>query len=223
MKVIYRGKIHAVNFPCDMFQKLENEFEELNLEMYEDLFLDLNCDREVFSLLEKYDVIYLVQGLVYFGASHILEKLSTFLQGKKIIDFLERHMEEISWPSLCSNSSISFEFFEKYAEDIKIPIKENCPVTHLFFSHYNVKLEKDYIIFPSKIVWDNILHHQNMSVKFLEKYWEKFSQSALRYLYSFCSKEEILEHLIKKKIFPTCSFWVKENVSFSFIQKYANI
>jgi len=83
VKLLNTDKIYDLCFSCDFFRKLEDEYKEVEISMYEDIFLDLNSKKPVISLLEKYNLVYLVQGLLYFGVERELEKLSTYLQRKK--------------------------------------------------------------------------------------------------------------------------------------------
>jgi len=64
-----------------MFSKIEDEYKELELELYEDVFVLLNSASKLSAkfLIENYDVTYLFQGLSYFGAEKELEILSTYL------------------------------------------------------------------------------------------------------------------------------------------------
>ena len=64
-----------------MFSKIEDEYKELELELYEDVFVLLNSASKLSAkfLIENYDVTYLFQGLSYFGSEKELEILSTYL------------------------------------------------------------------------------------------------------------------------------------------------
>ena len=75
--------LHDLNFDCIFFENLKENYEEMEICMYEDVFLDLNTHTTITSLLEKYSLHYFVCGLSYFGVEKELEKLSTYLQRKK--------------------------------------------------------------------------------------------------------------------------------------------
>jgi len=108
VKLLNKNEIYDLNFKADFFEKIEEHFEDVEISMYEDLFLDLNYAVPIIFLLEKYDLEKLI------GVESVLEKLSTHLQKKKIEAFFERHIEDVKWQNLSGNSSLSEDFFEKH-------------------------------------------------------------------------------------------------------------
>ena len=182
IRLTKKGEIHVLTFTCDLFRKIEENYEEVEISMYEDLFLDLNCKNPVISLLEKYDTQELIKGLLYFGAENELEKLSMYLQKKNIEDFFtrkimhanwcwlsenpslseaffEKHIEKVSWEGLSRNPSISEDFFEKHIEKVDwFALSQNLSMSEAFFEKHikNVK-------------WGWLTVNSSMTENFFEK------------------------------------------------------
>src|SRR3989344_4436400 len=186
MKIkLANSEIYDLNFSCDFFRKLESEYKEIEISMYEDIFLDLNSKNLVISLLEKYDLNYLVQGLLYFGAESELENLSAYLQKQKIEAFFERYLDKVSWWSLSANPSLSEAFFEKQKDKFFWRcFSENSSLSEAFFERHLDKVDWLYLSKnPSlseafferhveDVDWDCLSEN-----KFLFKPWRKFFTS----------------------------------------------
>src|SRR3989338_7250051 len=160
VKLLNTDKIYDLCFSCDFFRKLEDEYKEVEISMYEDIFLDLNSKNLVISLLEKYDLNYLVQGLLYFGAESELENLSTYLQKQKIEAFFERHLDKVSWRWLSENPSLSEAFFERHIDKVNWSfLSENSSLSETFFERH-----------IDKVCWPILSGNHSLSEAFFEKY-----------------------------------------------------
>src|SRR3989344_3985903 len=193
MKIkLANSEIYDLNFSCDFFRKLEDEYKEVEISMYEDIFLDLNSKKTVISLLEKYDLNYLVQGLLYFGAESELENLSTYLQKQKIEAFFERHLDKVSWRFLSENPSLSETFFERHIDKVCWPILSgNHSLSEAFFEKYIDEVNWAYISWNTslseaffekyidKVNWWYLFKNSSLSEAFFEKYIDKIKWISL--------------------------------------------
>src|SRR3989344_881456 len=190
MKIkLANSEIYDLNFSCDFFRKLEDEYKEVEISMYEDIFLDLNSKKPVISLLEKYDLNYLVQGLLYFGAESELENLSTYLQKQKIEAFYEKHIDKVDWVYLTVNPSLSEAFFEKHVEDVNWEYLSRNPLSETFFEKHIDKVNWEYLSknpslsetffekYIDKVNWEYISWNTSLSETFFEKYIDKVNWS----------------------------------------------
>src|SRR3990167_5402946 len=166
IRLTKKGEIHVLTFTCDLFRKIEENYEEVEISMYEELFLDLNCKNPVISLLEKYDTQELIKGLLYFGAENELEKLSMYLQKKNIEDFFTRKIMHANWCWLSENPSLSEDCFEKHIEKVDwFALSQNLSMSEAFFEKHikNVK-------------WGWLTVNSSMTENFFEKHIEKCTQ-----------------------------------------------
>jgi len=185
--------LHDLNFDCIFFENLKENYEEMEICMYEDVFLDLNTHTTITSLLEKYSLHYFVCGLSYFGVEKELEKLSTYLQRKKTEDFFEKHIDKVDWRHLSENSSLSEAFFEKHINKVDWrPLSKNSSLSEAFFEKHIDKVNWWYISWnPSlseaffekhidKVDWNCLSENPSLSEAFCEKhidtvYWRSLS------------------------------------------------
>src|SRR3990167_5753397 len=189
IRLTKKGEIHVLTFTCDLFRKIEENYEEVEISMYEELFLDLNCKNPVISLLEKYDTQELIKGLLYFGAENELEKLSMYLQKKNIEDFFTRKIMHANWCWLSENPSLSEAFFEKHIEKVSwFGLSQNLSISEAFFEKHikNVKwgwltvnssmTENFFEKHVENVFWDWVFSNPSISETFFEKHIEKCTQ-----------------------------------------------
>src|SRR3990167_7735691 len=192
VKLLNTGEIYDLCFSCDFFRKLEDEYKEVEISMYEDIFLDLNSKKPVISLLEKYDLNYLVQGLLYFGAESELENLSTYLQKQKIEAFYEKYIDKVDWNRLSKNPSISEVFFEKHMNKVDwVYLTVNPSLSEAFYEKHIDKVNWEYLTknpslsetffekYIDKVNWEYISWNTSLSEAFYEKHIDKVDWNVL--------------------------------------------
>src|SRR3989344_5992147 len=155
--------LHDLNFDCIFFENLKENYEEMEICMYEDVFLDLNTHTTITSLLEKYSLHYFVCGLSYFGVEKELEKLSTYLQRKKTEAFFEKHIDKVNWWYISWNPSLSEAFFEKHIDKVDWEnLSENPSLSEAFYEKH-----------IDTVYWPCLSENPSLSETFFEKHIDK--------------------------------------------------
>src|SRR3990167_7506807 len=184
VKLKHKNEVHELKIEqARFFENLKED--EVEVEFFEDVFLDLNLGM-CLELLEKYDLKYLTQGLLYFGFENMLEKISDFLQTKEIEDFFEKHIEKVNWTCLSGNPSLSETFFEKHIKDVNWEsLSGNPSLSEAFFEKHikdvnweslskNPSLSEAFFEKHIKNVWwGNIEENPSISEAFFEKHKDK--------------------------------------------------
>ena len=184
VKLKHKNEVHELKIEqARFFENLKED--EVEVEFFEDVFLDLNLGM-CLELLEKYDLKYLTQGLLYFGFENMLEKISDFLQTKEIEDFFEKHIEKVNWTCLSGNPSLSETFFEKHIKDVNWEsLSGNPSLSEAFFEKHikdvnweslskNPSLSEAFFEKHIKnVLWGNIEENPSISEAFFEKHKDK--------------------------------------------------
>src|SRR3990167_7209822 len=181
VKLKHKNEVHELKIEqARFFENLKED--EVEVEFFEDVFLDLNLGM-CLELLEKYDLKYLTQGLLYFGFENMLEKISDFLQTKEIEDFFEKHIEKVNWTCLSGNPSLSETFFEKHIKDVNWEsLSGNPSLSEAFFEKHikdvnwlalskNPSLSEAFFEkYIDKVNWPGLSRNPSLSEVFFEKY-----------------------------------------------------
>lgn len=223
MKVKYKDTIYSFesDLNCLLFSNLiEESIYEVELTLYEDIFVKILHNTLDFNLLsetdKENDYITLYQGLSYFGSIKE-EELVKFLYDKiynkeykelqkEIIDFFEKHINNVKI-LICLNIALPLEFFIK----------------HNFFDWYFLCKNKNipYSFFEeniNKVNWQGICENPNVNIPFLEKHFSCIDWPALceNSNVPFSFFERNIEHLNWKYI---C---YNTRIPIEFYEKYAN-
>ena len=180
------GNSYDLNFEAEMFSRVKDDYEELELEMYEDIFILLNSGftRDFKNLSENYDSNYLVKAFLYFGVEKELQIFSDYLQKKEFWLFLETQPKVDFCYLLCSSSLVLEEFVEKHAQNYTYIFSENTifPKDWHKLGKMTSKSEKITWTFPSSIDWNLVSSNPFLSEDFFEKYlckidWKRLSEN----------------------------------------------
>ena len=221
MKVKFKttGNSYDLNFKAEMFSKIEDEYKELELELYEDVFVLLNSSSKLVPkyLADNYDIKYLVNAFLYFGAEEPLEKLSEYLQKKEICNFVN---ENSDFSKFLRNEILLEEFLEEYMADFILEFPEEKKFFPREWEKCGIKeILPDGKIrwtFKNFICWEQLSENPSISEAFFEKHIYDVHWSALS------KNPSISEAFFEKHISKICWQPLSQNPSISeaFFEKH---
>lgn len=200
MKVKYNTNIYEFkgDLNCIFFKNLiEEGIEEVELSLYEDVFVKLLNNELDFNVEKNYP--YLYKGLSYFG-SNKEKDLMTFVierEEKLYFDFLETCPDGY-WGFLSRNPSVPFKFMEKNIKRIvfdwgnpKFPLSfilkhintGKCEYSQLEYPYFcrNISIPLKYFednihrFKTDSLCWYHLSERSDLTFEFINKYLEHLS------------------------------------------------
>lgn len=183
MIVNINDKIFVINtdLNCLFFKALlEEKIDEINLFLFQDIFVALFENKNLDSLLNTFEINYLYKGLTYFGShfeqdlihklfNNIL-KFETDILKNPICEIFENNLPLINW-TLCSSSTfLTEEFFIKHIDRVDWYTLSDNHVLSLKF----------YEKFENRVIWQNVGSNPNLSIEIIERHidtinWDRIS------------------------------------------------
>lgn len=215
MKVKYNNNIYCFegDLNCLLFSSLlEEGIEEVELSLFEDIFISLLNNNLNFDC----DYITLYQGLSYLGSlkeqeliKYLYDKIYTEEKKKiqkQIESIFDKQMYYVNLLLLEQNKALSEDFFERHINKFKKIDNLLCSTRSLnFLKKHNIKIDFYYI-------WYN----RTLPLSFLEKNIDKINWSIL------CGNTSIPEEFFEKHIEKVVWSSLSRNKSISeqFFRKY---
>lgn len=205
MKVRYETREYVFDgdLDCKLFKGiLELNEDEIDLTLYEDIFLMLYNNTLNLDQIEVKDYKHVNDGLSYFGSKYNLyNHVKNKIHSSKIKEFENYVLSECKMDfTFASHPLLSEQFFKRYLDSV-----ENKRVDSFFWiklsrRNFSEDFFEKYIAY---VDWNSLCYNQNISESFFERHLDKVNFESLS------ENENISIDFFKRHNKVSCIFYVK--------------